>query len=130
MKKTRFQNFTLLRGWVKTPMSNIKLKTKTLVDYPIDYTVSSDGTIRSIYTGRTLKVQVGKQNQLKISTTKDNKPVRLLVACEVLKAFVRLPERGEVIIYIDGDFTNCSLSNLRWGTRSEKHRLTISDKIK
>jgi len=51
-------------------MSNIKLKTKTLVDYPIDYTVSSDGTIRSIYTGRTLKVQVGKQNQLKISTTR------------------------------------------------------------
>jgi hypothetical protein len=36
-----------------------------------------------------------------------------------LKAFDRLPGKDEIVIYKDGDYTNCCLSNLRWGFRPE-----------
>jgi hypothetical protein len=95
------------------------IKTSVVVEYPMDYTIDTMGTFRSISSGKTLRPRKSKQGYLDISTTKNGKPIRLRIAREVLKAFDRLPGKDEIVIYKDGDYTNCCLSNLRWGFRPE-----------
>jgi hypothetical protein len=44
----------------------------------------------------------------------------------LLKAFVRMPNRGEECLHINGIKNDCRLENLRWGTRKEN----VADAIK
>jgi hypothetical protein len=44
----------------------------------------------------------------------------------LLKAFVRMPSKGEECLHINGVKNDCRLENLRWGTRKEN----VADAIK
>jgi hypothetical protein len=100
------------------------------------YEVSSMGNIRSIARmnpvnkvllgGKTLKKILGSRGYYVVNLTAKNRRNQYFVHKLVLEAFVGKAPANMEACHNDGDRLNCSLSNLRWDTRSNNHK----DKIK
>lgn len=59
------------------------------------------------------------------SAYKNGKSHRLYVHRAILMAFDRMPEKGEWSCHIDGDASNNTLENLRWGTNSDNQKDSV-----
>lgn len=95
------------------------------------YKVSINGEIRSenyLNTGKPkiLKPKVNKQGILEITLNKNDKHHYKTVARLVYESFMKVKlGRNDVLIYKDGDKTNCALSNLELITRGKKQEMTF-----
>lgn len=88
------------------------------------YQASSLGRVRSVKSGRILRLGVTPQGYRKVSlgaACRDQRVHRL-----VLAAFVGSPLPCEEACHSDGNRANNHLSNLRWDTRAGNH----ADKVK
>jgi hypothetical protein len=100
------------------------------------YEVSSLGNIRSIARvnpvnkmllgGKNLKRILGSRGYYVVNLTAKNRRNQYFVHKLVLEAFVGKAPQNMEACHNDGNRLNCSLSNLRWDTRSNNHK----DKIK
>ena len=90
---------------------------RPVVGYEGQYEVSSLGRVRSLSSGKMLSTRVGSGGYTRVTLCHRAFHVHKLVAGAFLGP---CPNRQEVR-HLDGDRTNCGLSNLCYGTRSENH---------
>lgn len=85
------------------------------------YGVDRDGNTYTLLNGawRTKKKILGANGYYSIGLWRDNQECRRYVHHLVLEAFIGPRPHGMEALHADGTRTNNSLSNLRWGTRSE-----------
>lgn len=63
-----------------------------------------------------------------VRITKDNTRMSYPVGYLVALAFLGEPRDGDVLVYLNGDCTDYSLSNLKWGTPKEKYNAMFHSK--
>lgn len=83
------------------------------------YEVSSYGRVRNIKTGRIRRIQKLRHSVNLQLARGSEQPRNYTVHRLVMLAFVGPRPDGMVVRHIDGDFTNCHLNNLAYGTQSE-----------
>lgn len=95
------------------------------------YEVSDRGGVRSLprrggrnrlYGGITLKPRIGSQGYPVVCLSDRDRDTRARVHRLVLEAHVGPPGANEEARHLDADKTNCSLTNLAWGTHAENMR--------
>jgi hypothetical protein len=87
-----------------------------------DYEISNTGRIRT--KPKELKPKISKQGLLEISLCKNNKRSGKMLGRLVCEAFLgKELTKDDVVIYLDGDKTNCSFDNLKVISRSERERM-------
>lgn len=96
--------------------------------YEGDYAVSDSGRVFSCKGGSPVerKLQESPQGYRHIQAWKDGSGSKLYVHRAVLLAFRGSPADGHECRHLDGDPSNNSLANLKWGTRKENSQ----DRIK
>lgn len=84
-----------------------------------DYRVYSKGIVESLLTSRVLRPSVNPQGHLKVNLMRDHEAFTRSVNQLVGRAFLPKPPRYDFtnIIHLDGDKTNCAVSNLAWRPR-------------
>ena len=91
--------------------------------FETDYEVSSLGRIRRIVRKKALvPTRIGYDGYPVVTLYYEHRAVFLTVHRMVLEAFVGRRPAGKECRHLDGDKTNCALSNLRWGTRKQNER--------
>ena len=98
------------------------MNTKAIKNYEELYTVSENGTVTSIKTGRVLKQELIKRsntNYKRIALSKDGKVTRFQIHQLVAIHFIDNPEDKEYINHIDNNGENNLYTNLEWCTHSE-----------
>lgn len=91
------------------------------------YEVSSLGRVRSLprdtvtgrLGGRILKPSAGANGYLRVTMSMNGVPIRQFLHRVVLKAFIGDCPATQECRHLDGDRSNCALSNLAWGTKQE-----------
>lgn len=87
-----------------------------------NYEISNQGRIRPKI--RYLSTKVNKQGNLEVSLNKNGKSCGKMLGRLVYEAFSgKKLTKDDVIIYLDGDKTNCEFSNLKAISRSERERM-------
>ena len=108
---------------------------KPIEGYP-RFFISIDGEVYSTARNKGLKKRkynICKDGYKRIRLVKNGATLRL--HREVLKAFDRLPKKGEICRHLDGNPSNNHISNLKWGTGKEnaqdciKHGRNIFQKL-
>ena len=103
---------------------------KTLVTDPTErrplagfegvYDIAADGQIRSLrWSPPRTMVQFLRDGYWRVALTANGRQKHYRVHILLLKSFVGPPGVGEVTRHLNGDSTDNSLSNLKWGTESE-----------
>lgn len=94
-------------------------------EFPFPVEISSYGMVRRplqadppLY--KYYKIQQHRLQWLEVFIRDGYKDVRLSVAPAVLKAFGHLPSNSQRVRYRDGSYTNCTLTNLFWGTQLDQ----------
>ena len=98
------------------------MNTKAIKNYEELYTVSENGTVTSIKTGKVLKQELIKRsntNYKRIALSKDGKVTRFQVHQLVAIHFINNPEDKEYVNHIDNNGENNLYTNLEWCTHSE-----------
>ena len=98
------------------------MNTKAIRNYEESYTVSENGTVTSIKTGRVLKQELIKRsntNYRRVTLCKDGKATRFQVHQLVAIHFINNPEDKQHINHIDNNGENNLYTNLEWCTHSE-----------
>ena len=90
------------------------------------YLVNELGEIYSHYSQRLIKPWDNTKGSMQITLTKNCKAHSLLLGRIVLEAFVGDRPEGMECCHNDGNYKDCSVLNLRWGTKSSN----MQDKIK
>lgn len=99
-------------------------------EYEGIYEVSSLGRVRSLprkdSRGRTVRERMMSITQhpsghQQVKLSKNGRSIQEKLHRVVLIAFTGLPEFGHEVLHSDGNPANNSITNLRWGTRSENH---------
>ena len=88
-----------------------------IIDEFPDYEVSDEGQVRNISTQQMLGIFDNGNGVLQVVLTKNKKKWARAVHRLVANAFLDLPPVGYVPIFLDGDRTNLSASNLEWKPR-------------
>lgn len=118
-------------------------KTKYIEGYGDKYTISSDGTITSMYRISNIHgvlTKVGEKKKLKPSKDKkgylivnlyngNGKPKSFKVHRLVAIAFLPNPENKRCVCHKDNNPTNCNVENLYWGTDKENQKQAWEDGI-
>ena len=87
-----------------------------------DYEISNTGRIRT--KPKELKPKISKQGLLEISLCNNNKRHGKMLGRLVCEAFLeRELTKDDVVVYLDGDKTNCSIDNLKVISRSEREKM-------
>ena len=92
---------------------------RPIENYPGFY-ITDNGEVFSTANGKGLikrKYSLSKDGYKRIRLTNGGATLRL--HREVLKAFNRMPQQGEICRHLDGNPKNNHRSNLKWGTQKE-----------
>lgn len=83
------------------------------------YEIGSDGSVKTIKTGRLLHASLTQSGHAKVNLVKNGETYTRNVNHLVAKAFVTDPPRPDFIsvIHLDGNKLNCSATNLLWRPR-------------
>lgn len=96
---------------------------RSIPGYERTYRVSSIGRVESIPRPRTrgglLSIKLGKRGYPAVALVQDGKQATHEVHRLVALAFLGPRPEGQEVRHLDGDRTNCTASNLAYGTRSE-----------
>ena len=91
-----------------------------------NYEVSNTAKVRP--KARLLAVKTNKSGNLEVSLNKGDKRHGKMLGRLVYEAFSgRKLTKDEVVIYLDGDKTNCDFSNLAVVSRSERERMAYEN---
>ena len=93
---------------------------KDIEEFP-KYEISSTALIRNKEAKLIRVTPVGKRGYPVVSLMKDNKVYVRTVHVLFAKAFIPNPSHYPQVNHIDGDKTNCSLSNLEWCSSRENN---------
>lgn len=99
-------------------MDNNLEEWKQIEDFPM-YEVSTEGRIKSHYSGKILKPQSNWNGYLMVNLYKDGKMTSKRIHRLVAIAFIPNPDNLPCIDHISGCKTNNRASNLRWCTKKE-----------
>ena len=97
------------------------------------YQVSNTGYAKSLNYNNTGKEKilipkVNKQGQYEISLSKDNKIKYCILSRLIFETFYEIKlSRNEIIMYKDGNKTNCALENLYKITRGQRQEITYDN---
>jgi len=83
------------------------------------YLISSNGDIKDLMTDRYL-VASYQESGPSVLLFSENGYTRCKVADLVLKTFLRLPEKDEILFFFDGNCNNVNISNLSWKKKKEE----------
>lgn len=110
---------------------------KPVVGYIGLYSVSNHGRVKSLprkvphprgdllIQGRMRKQTVGTHGYPVVSLSRKGKVQVFTVHSLVAKAFLGPCRKGHEVLHLDGDPTNCNVSNLRYGTHLENSQDTV-----
>jgi hypothetical protein len=98
---------------------------RRVVGFERNYEISSLGRVRSLKTGRILKLGVHPAGRLQVNLTVEGRGFTAKVHRLVAQAFIGAGGPGQVVCHNDGDFRNNVPSNLRWDTQAENLRDTV-----
>lgn len=90
---------------------------KTIPEFP-DYLISSDGDIKSKYSGKTLKPKIAR-GYSQACLYNERKKRFVLIHRLVASSFVENPHGKLEVNHIDGNRSNNAQSNLEWCSRDE-----------
>lgn len=90
------------------------------------YEVSNSGEVRNRTTGYVRKQHADSSGHLRIGLWNGKTMVTAKVHRLVARAFIGEPSDGQEVCHSDGNPSNNSVGNLRWGTRAEN----VADRIK
>lgn len=96
-----------------------------LKEYP-NYKISEDGTIISLYTGKTKSQHVGSTGYYMVSLSHEGKSRPQRVHRLLASMFISNPEKKPEVNHVDGNKLNNSLDNLEWVTHEENMRHAFS----
>lgn len=94
------------------------------------YQVSTKGNIKSLSYNNTrkekiLKPKINKQGHLEITLNKNDKHYYRMVSRLVLETFLNIKlTKNDIIMYRDGDKTNCNIDNMYLITRGKRQEIT------
>ena len=106
-----------------------------IVNYP-DYYISNIGRVASFRNPvpHLVKIQSGDRGRLHVTLGSSNKEQTKFhskrVSRLVAEAFVPNPEGYNNIEFIDGDYKNCSASNLKWVSLTKRMKTTSGERQK
>lgn len=87
-----------------------------------NYIISNKGNIRQ--KPKDLSTKIGKSGAVEVSLNKNGKSVGKMVGRLVYEAFTgRQLTKDDVVVYLDGDKTNCNFDNLKVISRSEREKM-------
>ena len=79
------------------------------------YSISSHGTVRSNFTGKTSRIKLNRNGDMQVILYFRDKIRRVLVKQLVAEAFVpNREDEDDEVTFEDGDKRNCNSTNLRW----------------
>lgn len=87
-----------------------------------DYLIDEDGNIKSLLTGKMLKLTVFKNGYKCVSLRRNMKTEKHYVHRLVAQTFIPNPESKRTVNHIDGDTLNNNVSNLEWATDGENNK--------
>lgn len=99
---------------------------KDIPGYEGLYQASTAGEIRSLITGKILKINIHKNGKAEVCLFKEKMRKYILVGRLVAKTFISNPEGKERVLHIDGDKANNAVENLRWATIQEVNAHTAN----
>lgn len=103
---------------------------KDIEGYEGKYQVSNLGRIKSLNYNNTNKEKIlipkiNKQGHLEVTLSKNNKRCYRLVSRLVIETLTNLQlTRNNIIMYKDGDKTNCNINNLYIISRGQRQEIT------
>ena len=100
---------------------------KELRNYEGLYTISNQGVIRSLYTGKILKQYLNKYGYYQVRLYKDKKVRNHTVHRLVAETFIPNPRKEKTVNHIDGNKTNNKVENLEWCSFSENFNKAYND---
>lgn len=107
---------------------------KDIEGYKGKYQISDEGKVRSLNycnTGKIkeLKPHINKKTGLyEIELSKNNKKKSFMIARLVADAFIPNKNRYEYVIHLNGDLSDNTVENLKWGFKSESNFLMYKNK--
>ena len=100
------------------------MPTWRIVQEAPEYSVSSDGQVKSIYTNRALRGGLDKDGYRRLVMCTNGHRLSRRIAALVCTAFHGPRPPNHVVRHLDGSRTNDCATNLAWGTQAEN----IADK--
>lgn len=85
-----------------------------------DYLIDTEGNIKSLLTGKMLKLTVFKNGYKCVSLRRDMKTIKHYVHRLVAQTFIPNPENKRTVNHKDGNTLNNRIDNLEWHTDSEQ----------
>lgn len=100
------------KAWIKP-----KKEWKDIPNYEGLYQASTEGEIKSYYTGKILKQEISKNGYCKFMLCKNRKRKLYSVHRLIAMTFIENPNNYPIINHMDSNKTNNCVSNLEWCTQ-------------
>ena len=102
---------------------------KTINVFDNRYAINENGEVINKLTGHYLSPYILKNGYKMVDLHFNGKRKRCYIHRLIADTFIPNPNNFPVVMHLDNNKLNCSISNLKWGTYSENNAQAIADGI-